>query len=568
MDIIYRIRSRDGTARWIHNRGFPLRDEKGCVYRLGGMARDITELHQQSECLQEFLKVSRDLFVACRLDGTRILVSPSVQDILGVSPEEYLRGTFHDYIHPDDLPTALEVAERIRQGHTVLDQQVRYRHKDGSYRWLWWRGSRPSAEGIWFGVARDVTEQRLALEELQQLKRELEERVAAQTARLLDLNESLMAENLERLVTEAELRQTRDRCRTLLQAIPDPMLIVDYEGGIREFFLPRNDSRPEDQARFEGACLASVFGSCQAAVWLDYLKQARQSGAPQNFEQRLTVLSAPRDYEVCLVPTGADEAIAILHDVTNQREHEKQRQMLQAEMAHQGRLNTMGEMAAALAHELNQPLSAILGFAQGCLLRLRSGKLRPEEMRDAVEQIAVQASRTGEIIRRVRSFVRRPAPERSAIQLNQLIHNVLAMTRHSMNQYQIDVNLNLDENLPPVHADRLQLDQVVLNLVLNAIESLSSAATRNATVWIISRCVGSHGLQVTVQDNGPGFASSVTPRLFEPFFTTKPHGMGMGLVISRSIIEAHGGRIWATTEPNGGAAFHFYLPAMKEKPAS
>jgi C4-dicarboxylate-specific signal transduction histidine kinase len=253
--------------------------------------------------------------------------------------------------------------------------------------------------------------------------------------------------------------------------------------------------------------------------------------------------------------------LAILRDISDRRRRESQQQLHQAEMAHVARLSMLGEIASGLAHELNQPLSAILSYAQGCMLRLRGPGLPASETVEAIEQIAVQAERAGEILRRIRGFVRRRTPSRSTLQLNEQIENVLALAGHGIREHAVEVIKELDPALPPTLGDRIQLDQVLLNLMWNAVEALSAKPDGRRRLWLRTTRVAEHGVQVTVRDNGPGFASGSETRLFEPFFTTKPQGMGMGLAISRSIIESHGGQLWATANPDGGAAFHFYLPA-------
>ncbi|MGE4280316.1 MAG: PhnD/SsuA/transferrin family substrate-binding protein [Magnetospirillum sp.] len=226
------------------------------------------------------------------------------------------------------------------------------------------------------------------------------------------------------------------------------------------------------------------------------------------------------------------------------------------EMEHAARLALMGEMASSLAHEINQPLAAIANYARGCQRRMADGS-DPEGVAEGVGLIAVQAERAADIVRRMRSFVRKRLPEPQSIDINDVIRDSLGLFQAIAGRAGVQVDLSLAEGLPPITADRVQLEQVLLNLLKNSADALAACEQRRTTITSKS-AVG--GLEVMVTDNGPGLDAQTLAHLFDPFFTTKKDGLGLGLSLSRTIIEAHGGHLWGENRPQGGASFHFLLP--------
>jgi two-component system sensor kinase FixL len=225
----------------------------------------------------------------------------------------------------------------------------------------------------------------------------------------------------------------------------------------------------------------------------------------------------------------------------------------------------MGEMVAGLAHELNQPLYAIANYARACQELAGNDTPPRAALVDMTDKLIVQAERAAEIVRRLRRFVSRREPRRTRIDLNALVREVQQLMLFHSHRFAITLKLELDETLPPLQGDAILLEQVLVNLVRNAFEAMSEGQTPNPSV-IVTTMRGSGGLiETTVADNGPGFKTESLDQLFEPYYTTKEQGMGLGLVISRSIAEAHGGRLIAESSPSGGAVFRLCLPA--EEPA-
>jgi len=224
------------------------------------------------------------------------------------------------------------------------------------------------------------------------------------------------------------------------------------------------------------------------------------------------------------------------------------------------RLVTMGEMASSLAHELNQPLAAIVAYTQACLTLLRQANTDPRVLTGTLDEIVNQGLRAGEIIRHLRELVHKHPAAQAALDLNSLIHSVVHYAQLELRQAHITLKLELAESLPATLADDLQIQLVVLYLIRNAIEAISEKEGGLCELTIRTAPLDATKVLVTVRDTGQGFNSDMEDRLFRPFFTTKPGNMGLGLSVSRSIIESQGGQLWATANPDVGASFHFTLP--------
>ena len=249
---------------------------------------------------------------------------------------------------------------------------------------------------------------------------------------------------------------------------------------------------------------------------------------------------------------------AIIVDITDRVHAEGALQRSQAELARVSRLTTMGELTTSIAHEINQPLAAIVASGNACRRWLEGQNLT--RAKDSMERVIADADRASEVIKRVRSLASHTAPERFELNINLVVKEVLAITRGELQTRQVSLQLDLNDDIPLVSGDKVQLQQVVLNLVMNAIDAMATVTDRRRVLSIRSQHCDGGGALVTVQDCGPGIEPENAERIFQPFFTTKPGGMGMGLSISRSILDAHGGRLWASPALPCGSAFHFSLP--------
>jgi two-component system sensor histidine kinase TtrS len=235
-----------------------------------------------------------------------------------------------------------------------------------------------------------------------------------------------------------------------------------------------------------------------------------------------------------------------------------------AELAHVHRLNTMGEMASGFAHELNQPLAAVVNYAKGAVRRLKQGAVEPGELLAVLEQVAAQAERAAAIIRRIRAFIRKEEPRHDALDFNKIIRETTGLMAAEAERQGARFVLDLAEPLPRVQADSVQIEQVIVNLVRNAIEAMAEASSPVREITLRTASAADGAVEIAVEDTGPGLPEIGRERLFDPFFTTKADGLGLGLSISQSIVEAHGGRLTATARPGGGAVFRFALPVTGE----
>jgi two-component system, LuxR family, sensor kinase FixL len=250
-----------------------------------------------------------------------------------------------------------------------------------------------------------------------------------------------------------------------------------------------------------------------------------------------------------------------VRDLSDRQKTEARLQELQTELVHISRLTAMGEMASTLAHELNQPLSAIANYLKGSRRLLESNcDSTSVTLRDALEKAGAQSLRAGQIIRRLRDFVARGETEKRAESLTKLVEEASALALVGAKEYGVEVRFRFDPRTDLVLADKVQIQQVLLNLIRNAIESMMESAYR--TLKIATEAKDDAMVQVSVSDSGPGIAEEISSQLFQPFGTTKRQGMGVGLSISRTIVESHGGQIWVEPTPGGGATFKFTLRAV------
>ena len=253
---------------------------------------------------------------------------------------------------------------------------------------------------------------------------------------------------------------------------------------------------------------------------------------------------------------------AILNQIEEQRRTEEALQKTRTELARVVRITTIGELTASIAHEVNQPLAAVVANADACVawLALQSPNLL--EAQAAAERATLGATRASEVISRIRSLINKAAPERAPVRLNEVVEETVALAESQASRNQISVETKLAADLPVVLGDKIQLQQVLLNLMINGIEAMSGVSGRPRRLLICSQAQDGNQVCISIHDSGIGVNAEFMARLFEPFFTTRSQGIGMGLPISRSIVEAHGGRLWADSTENQGSVFQFTLPGQ------
>jgi len=264
----------------------------------------------------------------------------------------------------------------------------------------------------------------------------------------------------------------------------------------------------------------------------------------------------------------AVEYVGTAIDVTEQKRAEEERdrlRQLEADLAHINRVSMMGELTASIAHEVNQPLSGVVSNGSACLRWLAGDAPNLEEAREAARRIVRDGKRAGDVIARVRALVKRAATPSEKLDLNEIIREVLALVGDEAKKKSVITRTHFADDLSRVSGDRVQLQQVMLNLVMNAIEAMSSVEERPRELLITTRNIDADQVQVTVKDSGTGIDPNTLDKIFDPFYTTKPGGMGMGLSISRSILQAHGGRLWAAAKDGPGTIFHFSLPKYHDE---
>ena len=360
------------------------------------------------------------------------------------------------------------------------------------------------------------------------------------------------------------LRAADERLVTVLEGLDAAVCVGEMKGGdllytnqhFRDSFLRTARSANEIDALFE----PRPSERFSAARLLD------ASGTPAGDRQDEFQLTADkRWYQIrARAIRWVDGRIVRLMMATDITEHKRAQELArqqQEKLQITSRLITMGEMATTLAHELNQPLAAISNYNMGCVRRLRSGKFEPQELLTAMEKGSAQAERAGKIIQRVREFVRKREPQLTPCDMNAIVRDVAGMFDIDAETSGVKVLLRLKPELPPVLADKVMIEQVILNLVRNAMEAMQDVPAAGRLLTIRSGLAGPHTIEIAVTDRGRGIPPEMIDNLFTPFFTTKRDGMGMGLHICRSIVEFHDGRLWGDLNSDVGSTFHFTLPA-------
>ncbi len=364
----------------------------------------------------------------------------------------------------------------------------------------------------------------------------------------------------------ADLGEREAHLRSILDTIPDAMIVIDEGGLIRSFSPAAERLFGWSAAAVAGKNVSILMPSPQREAHDSYLQRYYRTGERRIIGIGRVVVGERKDGSTFPMELAVGEMrgkdgryfTGFIRDLTERQEAERRLQEMQSELVHVSRLTALGEMASALAHELNQPLSAISNYVTGSRQLLAREGSDKEKIRDALERASEQALRAGQIIRRLREFVARGETDRQIERLPKLLEEASALALVGAREHGVLVRFDLDPEAELVVADKVQVQQVVLNLIRNAIDAMEGSPRRE--LRICSKAVGDMA-EIQVHDTGPGISDEVAHRLFHPFVTTKATGMGIGLPISRTIIESHGGRIWADRNRDGGATFHFTLRA-------
>ena len=357
--------------------------------------------------------------------------------------------------------------------------------------------------------------------------------------------------------------------RAILDTLPDALIVIDEAGLIRVFSPMAEKTFGWSAEEAHGKNIKDMMPQPYRDAHDGYLQHYRETHEPRIIGKGRVVVGERKDgstfpMELAVGEMYAEEEryfVGLVRDLTIRQMTEARLQELQSELVHISRLTTMGNMASALAHELNQPLSAIANYMKGARRLVDQGMADPKRVGEALDKAAEQALRAGDIIRRLRDFVSHGSTDRRAEPLVKMIEEASALAMVGASEKGVRLRLDLQADLDMVLADRVEIQQVLVNLVRNAIEAMSGAPQRD--LLITTRRHGSDMVVVSVADTGSGLSPEVAENLFKPFLTTKTQGMGVGLSISRTIVEAHGGEIWAENGAAGGAVFSFTLPLFE-----
>ena len=383
---------------------------------------------------------------------------------------------------------------------------------------------------------------------------------------------ALVSDITKRKRAEEELRESETRFRTFVDHAGDALFVQDLEQGT---IADVNRQACESL----GYTRQELIGNTPVAFHLDS-DRAQMESTAERAAAGETVFDrhSHRRKDGTVFPVEANtssfwygERRFLLHvsrDITDRLRAEEQRdrlRQLEADLAHINRVSILGELTASIAHEVNQPLSGIVSNGSACLRWLARDVPDLEEAREAARRIVRDGKRAGEVIARIRALTKKASAPREKLDLNETIREVLALVGDEAKRNAVVVRTQFADDAFPVLGDRVQLQQVVLNLVMNAIEAMSSVDEGPRELVITTRNIDPDQVQVTVEDSGTGINPQMIDKIFDPFYTTKPGGMGMGLSISRSILQAHGGRLWATAKDGAGTIFCFTLPRYHEE---
>ena len=364
---------------------------------------------------------------------------------------------------------------------------------------------------------------------------------------------------------EASSREQAERLRCVLETVTDAIIVMGQDGIVQSFSTAAERQFGYAAGEVIGHNVSMLMPNPYRDQHDSYMNRYRGTGEKRIIGIGREVFGQRKDGSIFPMYLSVGEGklegesifVGIIHDITEQRAAARRLNELQAELLQVSRLSGMGQMASALAHEINQPLTAITTYMQAIRRMLDNGdQAALERARAAVASASEQAMRAGQIIRRLREFVARGDTEKDVVESDKLIAEAIALARMSNKFGRTQVKLDLVNPGPTVIADKVQIQQVLLNLLRNALEAMDHLP--HPELAVSTRVAGTF-IEFAVADKGTGLSDEVAPRLFEPFITTKKDGMGVGLSICRTIIESHGGRLWAEANPGGGTVFRFTL---------
>ncbi len=555
----YRLLMPDGSVKYLRVVAHTLSGESGSVEFIGAVT-DITERKRAEEALQqsesnlaEAQRLTHTGSWAWQVAGREALhLSGEWYRIYGFDPEEGMPGWEErlQRVHPEDRAKWQGAIDRAIVEKSEYKVEFRILLPDGTVKYIHTvghpvlNGSRDLMEFV--GSSTDITERKRADEERERLlaseRAAFAEAVAAQQ-RFRDLVNSV-----EGIVWEADVPSFQF---LFISKQAERVLGYPVERWLSEPTFWKDHLHPEDRE------------------WaLQFCQTATAEKRDHDFEYRMIAADGRvvllRDLVTVVVERNrATRLRGVMVDISTRKEAEEALRQAQAELAHVNRVATMGELTASLAHEVNQPIAAAVTNASTCMHWLAGDTPNLEEARAAISRIVKDGMRAAEIISRIRLLFKKSTPQRELVGINEVIREMIVLLRTEATRYSISVRAELAEDLPPVMGDYVQLQQVMMNLMVNGIEAMK-AMDGTRELAIKSQRAQDEQLMVSISDTGVGLPPQQADRIFDAFFTTKPHGTGMGLRISRSIVESYGGRLWAADNSPRGASFYFILPTEAE----
>ncbi|MBP1886065.1 PAS domain S-box-containing protein [Ensifer mexicanus] len=542
----YRLRRADGIYRWMSSRAEPLRDQDGRIVQWYGLCHDIDDqvhaeeaLRRSERQLQQLIDAVPALIWCMTPEGIPCYLNKRVTDVTGISLKDLLAPDGSRYltvVHPDDRDAVDRGLARSFETGAPFVGRYRQRRSNGPHRWVESRAEplRDECGAIiqWYGVSVDIEDLIRAQEALREREREL--------SQLVDMVPSL----LWRLTADGEPTFSNER-------------MVDFLG------MDVADTVKPGKTRLE-AVIEAVIHPDERAELRKVLGRCFVTG--KGFAMRYRLRRADGVYRWMsgrAEPLRDDRGeivqwFGLCHDIDDQFRAEEALRRTSDRLAQATRVASLAELSASLAHEMNQPLAAIVASSHACHHWLSAEPPNVERAKVTVERIIRSAGSAADVISRIRALFR-PAPQnRSSEDVNHLIGEVCRLMTDEIAAKDVHIQTNLEPNLPSVALDRVQVQQVLVNLIRNAIEAMDAVVDASRALQIRSCRDGLNAIRIEVRDAGTGFKDA--ERAFEPFFTTKPHGMGMGLSICRSIIDVHGGRLWSADNETHGATVAFTLP--------
>jgi PAS domain S-box-containing protein len=578
-EIEARLRRHDGVYRWFLIRAEPFFDESGNILRWYGTSTDIDDLKKAQEDLQatennlrQIINVIPTLIHVLRADGFVQYVNQAVLDYHGLTLEEVRKKGYRArVIHPEDVERLREERPNALTRPVPFEYEQRVLGKDGGYRWFLFRFNPLLDEqgriDRWYCSAFDI-EDRKRVEDAQARQAGVRADVSAAFSKSTHLGEILRG-CAEAIVHHLDAAFARiwmlNKDESMLELQASAGMYTRLDGSYSR--IPVGDLKVGWIAREKKAHLTNdVMNDPRVndKGWAQHNGMVAFAGYPLVVEDRLigvVALFARHALPESILDTLASVADTLAQGIERKRAEEALTSA-RSELAHMARVTTLSALTASIAHEINQPIAAVTTSAGACLRWLNRDQPEVQRAREAAMRIEEDGRRASEIITHLKSFYRKDvSAQREPVSANHLVGEMLMLLRSEADRHSVVMRTELAEDLPSVSADRVQLQQVLMNLMLNGMEAMSEQGGGELKIST-RREVGD--VMVSVSDTGPGISPDKMEEIFNAFFTTKAGGTGMGLAISSTIMESHGGRLWPTVNPGRGATFHFTLPTEPE----